>query len=98
MDFKNRIVAPGKSVYKLVTDTFSLISYPMFLAVSLFADKLSKINSHISLNKIWIISMMKGGGWEEWKLLCLAMGRIQPPPFLSHSTWSTFLPPDTHQY
>lgn len=59
-DFKNSCCRK-KSVYKLVTATFSLISYPLFLAVSSFADKLSEINSHISLNKIWIISMMKGG-------------------------------------
>lgn len=61
VDFKNRTVAAGKNVYKLITATFSLISYPLFLAASSFTDKLSKINSHISLNKIWIISMMKGG-------------------------------------
>lgn len=35
---------------------------------------------------------------EEWKLLCLAVGRIQPPPFLPHSTCTTFSLPDTHQH
>lgn len=35
---------------------------------------------------------------EEWKLLCLALGRIQPPPFLPHSTCTTFSLPDTHQH
>jgi len=59
------------------------------------------MNSHISLNKVWIISTMEGGRVverEECKLLSLAVDRIQPPPFLPHSTWTTFSPPDTHQH
>lgn len=68
-----------------------IVDYPSFLAFSSIADKLSKINSHISPNKVWIISAIEGregGGGGKGGMEAVVFGRGPHPtttlPFPLH--------------